>query len=1492
MKKVFTLVTFVLTSLLGFAQLNDDCATIIDLGDAPNCDETTFYTNVGATPSNIGTDNIPSCSNSGAMLRDVWFQFTAVDTILDYTVTVSGLPDLSGPTPTQPLMNPIVTVYRGDCEFDGLQELACLEVEPGETIAALDLLGLTPGIVYYIRVSDYSASATPNSGTFTLCVDEIDPVNFIDEGGSTSCFGQLFDSGGPDGDYGPNENFVYTICPSDFHECINFTLEFYNIENSSLDELTFYDGDGTGNPVLGQIGGGFGGTEAGGAVCYSVSASSGCLTVEFTSDGTTQFEGFAGSWECTTTPCEEVEVIEVTETATDDQILDAVSTQQTVVTIDTIICDPASYGTFTSTDPSFGLEQGLVLSSGRVANDPDAPFGGIGVNNPGNLFASTSISDFGVDSGDPDLDALSLASGNDNPSNDACVVEVDVFVATDQLQFEYIFGSEEYPEFVGTNFNDIFALLVSGPGIVGDPNINNQVNIATLPDGTPVQINGVNNEINWEYYRNNETGEHVVYDGLTSDFLGAKKSLTASIDVTPCETYHLKFAVADRGDRIYDSGVFISDIRAGRPELDVQFQNGIDYFVEECALQDDVIAIGLTTPQDEVTSFVVNVGGTATNGLDYTLTLPDSIIFQPGETEFLFPISILTDGIAEGVETVEITLTNNFGCGDVILETLVVEIRDALNVEINGGDPSVLVCADSSTVLTATGANDWFWQPPAIVDNPFGAEVVASPTQDITVTVIGTLGQCSDTDEIVLEIVSPEVTLETDDILEICAGHSITLTAINNVDDSELTFFPANLVSDPNAPTVQVFPTVDGQEITVSVSQAGCVATDTITIAVDQFEFPTLIADTTLCETFPISLAEGDFTTNTSTNYQWTPSVGLNSDTIPDPIALPDMTTTYTLIGTSEREFCADTASVTIGIIPASIDLNVGDTTFLCLGETAVIQANSSTAGVGLVFTPADQVTQIDAETVSTTPTESFWLFSTLTTPECTVLDSVFVRVDSLPDMPLSLIPDQESYCQGEQVTIVSPVYEPSDFPNIDHSWSPTFSTLTPDSLYNLVISADETTLYTRTTTNNACVQEDTITIVVVPTAIIETSPDTTICAGQETVLTAFLEGVDDDDYTWTPGDLEGASVTVAPGNTTTYSVEAEFDGCPVSGSVTVTVALPPQLGLAPDQTICPGDVVLLNTFEDPTVTYSWTSSDGTFTSNDPTPSVNPTVTTTYTLVASNDCGDTNASIIIQVPDDQLTVEGGGEYCESDLPITLTARVNTSGNTYLWSTGETTRQIELNDLSQAGTYSVTVTTACGTVIEGSTTVTISQNFELFLTAVPDTSTVFAGDEIVLTATTNPDLTNLEFLWRQDGTDLNQTGNPITVIAPDTGGDQPITVTYAVDVINGACEQTDAITFTVEPSSLNMPNVFFPTGSNVLEENRVFGPITQGNVDVETFRIYSRWGQLVFEGSNTNLFWDGTRNGTLAPQDVYVYIVEFRRGLGDTETLQGDVTLVR
>ena len=752
------------------APVNDDCTGIIDLGDAPACPPDTF-SNVDATPTDIGFDNDPSCFDNNTATHDVWFQFTCPATIFDFRVTVSGVG-------ADGLVNPEFAIYRGDCEFDGLAELICVSSNDGDTTVYLDVFGLTPGLPYYIRITDYSLNANPNWGDFVLCVDEVPPAVTIDQGSSSLCEGTIFDSGGEDGDYGADEDHTFVICPNSNPACITFTLDYYNIENGDFldpgDILAFYDGDDTNAPLIGELNGSGFGTNtyaAGGGVCFQVQATSGCLTLQFQSDATVEFEGFAGHWECSNEPCDDPETMGVDLTAMADDIVEAVATPFTTVTVTDINCPNGAFGTFEfpTDNNNLGLEKGLVLTSGDASLT-------VGPNN------ATGAGVSNLAPGDPDLDFLSVQSGNGQPSNDACIVELDVFVATDELTFEYVFGSEEYPEYVNSNFNDIFAFLVSGPGIVGDPGLNGQENIAVLPSTTtPVQINSVNNLTNWEYYRNSENSQEVQYDGLTADFMGVKKSLTARIDAIPCNTYHLKLAVADRGDFILDSGVFISEIKGGTPNLDIQFASGIDYFVEECTDLADELVISLSQPVDDTTYFTLTLGGTALQGTDYDLTLPNPIILFPGQQSIAFPITPIADTLTEGTETIIFELSNDFGCGPVIYETLTVNLEDNVSIDINAGADTLYVCEGNELQLFATGAVDYFWSPPGLVSNPFIADPTITPASDVWLEVTGTVGICSGMDSVYVSIIDPSIEVSSDDDVNICLGASVTLNANNNV---------------------------------------------------------------------------------------------------------------------------------------------------------------------------------------------------------------------------------------------------------------------------------------------------------------------------------------------------------------------------------------------------------------------------------------------------------------------------------------------------------------------------------------------------------------------------------------------------------------------------------------------------------------------------------------------------------------------------------------
>jgi len=189
-----------------------------------------------------------------------------------------------------------------------------------------------------------------------------------------------------------------------------------------------------------------------------------------------------------------------------------------------------SSGTFTGGVASgIGIDSGIVLTSGNV-----------------NLIDSTNTSDGSTGSfggaGDADLNAL--VGGE---TEDATVLKFDFTTTTGSIFFSYVFGSEEYNEYVNSSFNDVFGFFVSGPGITGSQNI------ALIPGtSTAVAINNVNLGLNSGFYNNNDPGPFAFeYDGFTDVFTASLGGLQVG------STYTLKLAIADRGDSVLDSGVFL-----------------------------------------------------------------------------------------------------------------------------------------------------------------------------------------------------------------------------------------------------------------------------------------------------------------------------------------------------------------------------------------------------------------------------------------------------------------------------------------------------------------------------------------------------------------------------------------------------------------------------------------------------------------------------------------------------------------------------------------------------------------------------------------------------------------------------------------------------------------------------------------------------------------------------------------------------------------------
>ena len=213
-------------------------------------------------------------------------------------------------------------------------------------------------------------------------------------------------------------------------------------------------------------------------------------------------------------------------------------------------------GCFAQGSEAISLSDGIILSTGNVVD-------AIGPNSEDNTSTK-----FSSPAGDPDLKKLILGEAS---IVDVTALEFDIVATSEVFTLEYVFASEEYCEYVGSNFTDVFGIFISGPGINGSFS-NNAINLATLPEtAEDVSIKTVNGSTSSGYYVSNVPLGSALFGGcsiaeiLTSaaakdliEFDGFTVPLEATTPTIMGATYHVKIVIGDVGDRAFDSALFFN----------------------------------------------------------------------------------------------------------------------------------------------------------------------------------------------------------------------------------------------------------------------------------------------------------------------------------------------------------------------------------------------------------------------------------------------------------------------------------------------------------------------------------------------------------------------------------------------------------------------------------------------------------------------------------------------------------------------------------------------------------------------------------------------------------------------------------------------------------------------------------------------------------------------------------------------------------------------
>jgi subtilisin-like proprotein convertase family protein len=589
--------------------------------------------------------------------------------------------------------------------------------------------------------------------------------------------------------------------------------------------------------------------------------------------------------------------------------------------------------------------------------------------------------------------------------------------------------------------------------------------------------------------------------------------------------------------------------------------------------------------------------------------------------------------------------------------------------------------------------------------------------------------------------VNPNTPVNAGPDVTICQGASTTLTATNAATYS---WAPGGQTT----ASISVSPATTTTYTVTGTSAAGCVTTDQVIV--------TVVPPPTISAGANVAICNGQSTTLTATGgstYTWSPATGLSSTTGAAVTASPTATTTYTVTGTSAAG-CTNTSTVTVTVNPLPT-INPGPNQTVCAGTAVTLAATGASTytwnnGVtqGVPFTPAA------TQTYTVTGTSA---------AGCTNTATVTVTVNPIPVINA---PDA-TVCLGGSVTLTATG-------GSTYTWSPgTYLNTTTGASVISTPAANIT--YTVTGTSAAgCTSTDAVTVTVSGSAVINAGLDVSICAGQSTTLTATGGAT----YTWNNGLGAGASHSVSPATTTTYTViGTDANGCQGTDAVIVTVNPLPIVNAGLDQTVCEGTSVTLTATG--ASTYSW--NNGVTQGVAFTPAVG---TVTYTVTGTTAAGCTATDqVVVTVNPLPIVNAGADQTVCAGTAVTLTA---TGAATYSWNNG--VNQGVAFTPAATTTYTVTGTSAQGCIATDQVVVTVNP---LPVVNAGVDQTVCAGTAVSLTATGAA-----TYSWNNgvtQGVAFTPAGtNTYTVTGTDANGcintDQVIVTVNPLPVINAGLDQ--------------------------------------------------------------------------------------------------------
>ena len=623
----------------------------------------------------------------------------------------------------------------------------------------------------------------------------------------------------------------------------------------------------------------------------------------------------------------------------------------------------------------------------------------------------------------------------------------------------------------------------------------------------------------------------------------------------------------------------------------------------------------------------------------------------------------VSNPVASPINTITytVTVTNANGCSNIATTTITVNATLIVTAS-----PNTAICIGSATQLTSSGGISFSWTPSTGLGDPNISNPTANPSAATTYTLISSdINGCSGSASVTVSVNPlPVVSLSQNN--SVCTGSSIQLTSSGG---SLYSWSPSTGLSNAFISNPLASPTAT-TNYTLNVTDVnGCSAGGAVTVTANPLPTVSVSPGTSICLGLNAQL-----TSSGGTSYSWTPSTGLNNPGISNPTANPTSTTVYSVIVT-DLNSCSNSGTTTITVNPLPV-VNVSSNAAICIGSNAQL---SSSGGVSYSWTPSSGLSNAAISNPVANPTSTTSYSVTITDANsCSNTGTALVTVNPLPVVSVN---PPVAICHGSSAQL-------SASGGTGYVWSPSTG-LNNSTIANPVSAQSSTVSYTVTVTDvNNCVSSGSTTVTVNPFATVNVSPNSAICNGNNTLLTAS-GGVT---YTWSPANglsNTGIANPVAhPSSTTAYSISVtDANGCQDTASLTITVNNPPALVPSVTNVSCfgkaDGSAMVSASGSSPFI-YLW--STGATTQN-----VAPLDTGIYSVTVTDKygCVSDDTLTITEPPPIILNFQRDYYICDESGGVTLNA---SGGTSYLWSPGA-----DLDDSTSANPFASPAVTTVYTV---------------------------------------------------------------------------------------------------------------------------------------------------------------------------------------------------